>query len=55
MPGLQMEGDNKKLVCIEKHSEVPCVLKFIAQKELLPTVGQKREKQIDSSSAKLRR
>lgn len=34
MPGLHMEGDNKKLVCI-----VPCVLKFIAQKELLPTVG----------------
>lgn len=55
MPGLQMEGDNKKLVCIEKYSEVPCVSKFIAQKELLPTVGQIREKQIDSSSAKLRR
>lgn len=34
-----MEGDNKKLVCIEEHSEVPCVLKLNAQKELLPTLG----------------
>lgn len=39
MPGSHMEGDNKKLVCIEKHSEVPCVLKFVAQKQLLPPIG----------------
>lgn len=38
MPGLQMEGDNKEMVCVEKRSDVPCVLKFIAQKVLLPTL-----------------
>jgi len=55
MPGLQTEEDNKKMICTEKHYDVPCGLKFIAQKELLSALGQVRERQFDSSFAKLRR